>query len=85
MSVRNGSDLYRMHTIFRVAGYARESEEDPAAFGAFYFLASLGAPVPSAAEHAVLGQVKAGPRDGEQWTARIKEEYQALIKYVQAW
>lgn len=28
--------------------------------------------------------MKAGPRDGEQWVARLKEEYQALITYVQA-
>eukprot|EP00270_Netrium_digitus_P019486 TRINITY_DN7693_c0_g1_i1.p1 TRINITY_DN7693_c0_g1~~TRINITY_DN7693_c0_g1_i1.p1 ORF type:complete len:180 (+),score=17.10 TRINITY_DN7693_c0_g1_i1:396-935(+) len=27
--------------------------------------------------------VKAGPRDGELWKKRLKEEYQALIKYVQ--
>ena len=26
--------------------------------------------------------VKAGPRDGETWVARLKEEYQALIGYV---
>ncbi len=29
-------------------------------------------------------QVRAGPRDGDAWTQRLKEEYQALIKYVQA-
>ena len=29
-------------------------------------------------------QVRAGPRDGEAWNQRLKEEYQALIKYVQA-
>ena len=28
--------------------------------------------------------VKAGPRDGEAWTNRLKEEYQALIGYVQS-
>mmetsp|Transcript_35871 Transcript_35871/g.81708 ORF Transcript_35871/g.81708 Transcript_35871/m.81708 type:complete len:162 (+) Transcript_35871:70-555(+) len=27
--------------------------------------------------------VKAGPRDKEQWTARLKEEMMGLIKYVQ--
>ena len=31
-----------------------------------------------------LLQVRAGPRDGEAWNQRLKEEYQALIKYVQA-
>mmetsp|Transcript_28282 Transcript_28282/g.92312 ORF Transcript_28282/g.92312 Transcript_28282/m.92312 type:complete len:165 (-) Transcript_28282:43-537(-) len=30
-----------------------------------------------------LLRTKAGPRDGEGWTARLKEEYQALISYVQ--
>ena len=28
--------------------------------------------------------VKAGPRDGEAWVSRLKEEYQALIGYVQS-
>ena len=28
--------------------------------------------------------VKAGPRDGEMWIKRVKEEFQALITYVQA-
>mmetsp|Transcript_5799 Transcript_5799/g.8934 ORF Transcript_5799/g.8934 Transcript_5799/m.8934 type:complete len:173 (-) Transcript_5799:103-621(-) len=27
--------------------------------------------------------IKAGPRDGEDWTKRLKEEYGALIKYIQ--
>ncbi|KAF2073891.1 hypothetical protein CYY_004815 [Polysphondylium violaceum] len=27
--------------------------------------------------------VKAGPRDGDQWIERLKEEYQALIGYVE--
>ncbi|KAM9987985.1 hypothetical protein ACTFIZ_003354 [Dictyostelium cf. discoideum] len=27
--------------------------------------------------------VKAGPRDGDKWIDRLKEEYQALIKYVE--
>ncbi len=27
--------------------------------------------------------VNAGPRDGEEWIKRLKEEYAALIKYVQ--
>ena len=27
--------------------------------------------------------VNAGPRDGEKWTQRLKEEYLALIKYVE--
>ena len=26
---------------------------------------------------------KAGPRDGEKWTQRLKEEYSALIQYVE--
>ena len=26
--------------------------------------------------------VKAGPRDGEEWARRLKEEYKALIAYV---
>uniref|UniRef100_U5EMB7 Ubiquitin-fold modifier-conjugating enzyme 1 n=1 Tax=Corethrella appendiculata TaxID=1370023 RepID=U5EMB7_9DIPT len=30
-----------------------------------------------------LLQTKAGPRDKELWVQRLKEEYQALIKYVQ--
>ncbi|KAH1011043.1 hypothetical protein HUJ04_000487 [Dendroctonus ponderosae] len=30
-----------------------------------------------------LLQTKAGPRDKELWVERLKEEYQALIKYVQ--
>jgi hypothetical protein len=34
--------------------------------------------------HAETSQVRAGPRDGDVWTQRLKEEYQALIKYVQA-
>jgi len=29
-----------------------------------------------------LLKTKAGPRDGEQWIQRLKEEYQALIQYV---
>eukprot|EP00793_Prasinoderma_coloniale_P006975 PRCOL_00001807-RA len=28
--------------------------------------------------------VKAGPRDGEQWTERLKQEMKALISYVQS-
>ncbi|XP_066918660.1 ubiquitin-fold modifier-conjugating enzyme 1 [Clytia hemisphaerica] len=27
-------------------------------------------------------KTKAGPRDGDQWVVRLKEEYQSLIKYV---
>ena len=30
-----------------------------------------------------LLKTKAGPRDGEAWMARLKEEYLALIKYVE--
>ncbi|XP_060591269.1 ubiquitin-fold modifier-conjugating enzyme 1 [Ruditapes philippinarum] len=30
-----------------------------------------------------LLKTKAGPRDGEIWVNRLKEEYQSLIKYVQ--
>lgn len=30
-----------------------------------------------------LLKTKAGPRDGELWVQRLKEEYQSLIKYVQ--
>eukprot|EP01063_Lacrimia_lanifica_P005341 TRINITY_DN13115_c0_g1_i1.p2 TRINITY_DN13115_c0_g1~~TRINITY_DN13115_c0_g1_i1.p2 ORF type:complete len:161 (+),score=62.63 TRINITY_DN13115_c0_g1_i1:68-550(+) len=30
-----------------------------------------------------LLKTKAGPRDGEQWTQRLKEEYEALIAYVE--
>merc|ERR1712004_251277 len=30
-----------------------------------------------------LLKTKAGPRDGELWVQRLKEEYQALIKYVE--
>eukprot|EP01028_Stygiella_incarcerata_P001025 TRINITY_DN1162_c0_g8_i1.p1 TRINITY_DN1162_c0_g8~~TRINITY_DN1162_c0_g8_i1.p1 ORF type:complete len:128 (+),score=24.15 TRINITY_DN1162_c0_g8_i1:81-464(+) len=30
-----------------------------------------------------LLKVNAGPRDGEKWTQRLKEEYTALIKYIQ--
>ncbi|XP_033730533.1 ubiquitin-fold modifier-conjugating enzyme 1 [Pecten maximus] len=30
-----------------------------------------------------LLKTKAGPRDGEQWVLRLKEEYMSLIKYVQ--
>ena len=30
-----------------------------------------------------LLSVRAGPRDKDQWVARLKEEYAALIKYVQ--
>ncbi len=26
--------------------------------------------------------VKAGPRDGEEWSKRLKEEYKSLIEYV---
>ncbi|KAK7499806.1 hypothetical protein BaRGS_00008897 [Batillaria attramentaria] len=29
-----------------------------------------------------LLKTKAGPRDGEQWIQRLKEEYQSLIQYV---
>ena len=29
-----------------------------------------------------LLKTRAGPRDGEAWTQRLKEEYQALIQYV---
>ena len=29
-----------------------------------------------------LCKTKAGPRDKEVWVTRLKEEYQALIKYV---
>uniref|UniRef100_A0A915JW26 Ubiquitin-fold modifier-conjugating enzyme 1 n=1 Tax=Romanomermis culicivorax TaxID=13658 RepID=A0A915JW26_ROMCU len=30
-----------------------------------------------------LLKTKAGPRDGDLWVQRLKEEYQALIKYVE--
>ncbi len=30
-----------------------------------------------------LLRTKAGPRDGDQWTQRLKEEYGSLIKYVE--
>eukprot|EP01137_Pigoraptor_chileana_P028879 Opistho-2@13315 len=30
-----------------------------------------------------LLKTKAGPRDGDQWVERLKEEYASLIKYVQ--
>ena len=30
-----------------------------------------------------LLKTKAGPRDGDQWIQRLKEEYQSLIKYVE--
>uniref|UniRef100_UPI00398EC4D2 ubiquitin-fold modifier-conjugating enzyme 1 n=1 Tax=Pristiophorus japonicus TaxID=55135 RepID=UPI00398EC4D2 len=30
-----------------------------------------------------LLRAQAGPRDGERWRERLKEEYQALIKYVE--
>mmetsp|Transcript_16635 Transcript_16635/g.34125 ORF Transcript_16635/g.34125 Transcript_16635/m.34125 type:complete len:112 (-) Transcript_16635:383-718(-) len=30
-----------------------------------------------------LLSIRAGPRDGEAWNARLKEELTALIKYVQ--
>lgn len=29
-----------------------------------------------------LLQIKAGPRDKDLWVARLKEEYQALIKVI---
>eukprot|EP00794_Sanderia_malayensis_P010952 gene10952-12113_t len=29
-----------------------------------------------------LLRIKAGPRDGDDWVNRLKEEYQSLIKYV---
>ena len=35
------------------------------------------------AQKVPLLTVNAGPRDGAQWVARLKEEYTALIKYVQ--
>lgn len=31
-----------------------------------------------------LLKTKAGPRDGEKWTQRLKEEYMSLITYVEA-
>jgi len=31
-----------------------------------------------------LMTVRAGPRDGAQWVERLKEEYNALIQFVQA-
>jgi ufm1-conjugating enzyme 1 len=30
-----------------------------------------------------LLKTKAGPRDGDLWIQRLKEEYQSLIKYVE--
>lgn len=30
-----------------------------------------------------LLSVRAGPRDGDQWVARLKQELNALIKYIQ--
>ncbi len=30
-----------------------------------------------------LLKIKAGPRDREEWPKRLKEEYQALITYVE--
>lgn len=35
------------------------------------------------AQKVPLLTVNAGPRDGAQWVERLKEEYTALIKYVQ--
>lgn len=29
-----------------------------------------------------LLKTKAGPRDGDQWKERVKEEYQSLIKVI---
>lgn len=29
-----------------------------------------------------LFKIRAGPRDGEKWNERLKEEYKALIAYV---
>ena len=31
-----------------------------------------------------LLKTRAGPRDGDKWTQRLKEEYQALIRYARA-
>jgi ufm1-conjugating enzyme 1 len=30
-----------------------------------------------------LLKTRAGPRDGDQWVQRLKEEFEALIKYVE--
>eukprot|EP00898_Chlorokybus_atmophyticus_P008023 jgi/Chlat1/8221/Chrsp76S07665 len=36
----------------------------------------------SAVQRIPLLRTRAGPRDGEEWVKRLKEEYQALIGYV---
>lgn len=38
----------------------------------------------SAVKKIPLLTVNAGPRDGERWTARLREEYLALIQFVQS-
>ena len=32
-----------------------------------------------------LCTTRAGPRDGERWVARLKEEYTSLIKVIHNW
>jgi ufm1-conjugating enzyme 1 len=39
--------------------------------------------IKSLAQKIPLLTVNAGPRDGAQWVARLKEEYTAIIRYVQ--
>lgn len=46
----------------------REEDED-----------DVGAPIAEAVKKIPLLTVNAGPRDGEEWSKRLKEEYKALI------
>ena len=50
-------------------------------------MADEDAPIDEATKKTVqsipLLSIRAGPRDGETWVERLKEEYQALIQYVQ--
>jgi len=57
------------------------TECQPPVFPSFYFPA-ISPATKTILQKIPLLTVKAGPRDGDEWMARLKEEYSRLIEYI---
>jgi len=65
-----------------MSSFAAESDAKGEASSQASQVAGFGTNVKNAVGKIPLLRTRAGPRDGEAWTQRLKEEYVSLIQYI---